>query len=149
GPCQRPVVGHRSRLDERHVAPRPQGPRGRRGAGRHPGPRPGAGPAGLTNVRRARRLRARRRCGRRRRKATRGVGIRTSGRVETTVALAAVDSSWGRTANSRRHDMVITHKLTALGLTAAIGLGAAAVPATGLAKATGPGKYTISEKSVY
>jgi len=69
--------------------------------------------------------------------------------VETTVALAAVDSSWGRTANSRRHDMVITHKLTALGLTAAIGLGAAAVPATGLAKATGPGKYTISEKSVY
>ena len=45
--------------------------------------------------------------------------------------------------------MVITHKLTALGLTAAIGLGAAAVPATGLAKAIGPGKYTISEKSVY
>jgi len=45
--------------------------------------------------------------------------------------------------------MVITHKLTALGLTAAIGVSAAAVPAASLAKATGPGKYSISEKSTY
>jgi hypothetical protein len=43
----------------------------------------------------------------------------------------------------------ITRKLTALGLTAAIGAGAAAAPATSLAKATGPGKYTVTAKTTY
>jgi hypothetical protein len=38
----------------------------------------------------------------------------------------------------------ITRKLTALGLTAAIAAGAAAAPATSLAKATGPGKHTVT-----
>ena len=42
----------------------------------------------------------------------------------------------------------ITRKLTAIGMTAAIGIGAAA-PATSLAKATGPGKYAVAVKSTY
>jgi hypothetical protein len=39
----------------------------------------------------------------------------------------------------------ISHKLTAIGLTAAIGVGAAAVPAASMAKATGPGSYTVTK----
>jgi hypothetical protein len=38
----------------------------------------------------------------------------------------------------------ITRKLTALGLTAAVGVGAAAVPATSMAKATGPGIHKVT-----
>jgi hypothetical protein len=40
----------------------------------------------------------------------------------------------------------ITRKLTALGLTAAIGAGAA-VPAAGLANSTGPGKHTVTTQT--
>jgi len=43
----------------------------------------------------------------------------------------------------------ISRKLTALGITAALGLGAATVPAAGLAKATTTGKHTVTVKSVY
>jgi hypothetical protein len=43
----------------------------------------------------------------------------------------------------------ITRKLTALGLTGAIGAGAAAAPAATLAKATGPGKHTVTAESTY
>jgi hypothetical protein len=39
----------------------------------------------------------------------------------------------------------ITRKLTAIGLTAAVGVGAAAVPAAGLAKATGPGTHVVTK----
>jgi hypothetical protein len=42
----------------------------------------------------------------------------------------------------------ISHKLTALAVTAALGIGAAA-PATGLAKATHRGKHTVSVTSTY
>jgi hypothetical protein len=43
----------------------------------------------------------------------------------------------------------ITRKLTALGLTAAIGAGAAAAPAASLANATHPGRYAVAAKSTY
>ena len=38
----------------------------------------------------------------------------------------------------------LSQKITALGLTAAVGIGAAAVPATSMAKAKGPGKHTVT-----
>jgi hypothetical protein len=38
----------------------------------------------------------------------------------------------------------ITRRLTAAGLALAVGAGAAAVPATSLAKATGPGTYKVT-----
>ena len=38
----------------------------------------------------------------------------------------------------------ISRKITALGLTAAVGIGAASVPAASMAKATGPGKHTVA-----
>ena len=37
----------------------------------------------------------------------------------------------------------LSQKITALGLTAAVGIGAAAVPAASMAKATSPGKHTV------
>ena len=40
-------------------------------------------------------------------------------------------------------------KITALGLTAAVGIGAASVPAASMAKATGPGKHTVVVSSTY
>ena len=43
----------------------------------------------------------------------------------------------------------ISRKLTALGLTAAIGVGAAAAPASSLAKAARDGRYTVSAATTY
>ena len=43
----------------------------------------------------------------------------------------------------------ISRKITALGLTAAVGIGAASVPAASMAKANGPGKHTVVAKSTY
>ena len=43
----------------------------------------------------------------------------------------------------------ISRRITALGLTAAVGIGAASVPATSLAKATGTGKHTVTATSTY
>ena len=43
----------------------------------------------------------------------------------------------------------VSRKLTALGVTAAIAAGAVAAPATSLAKATGPGRYTVSTATTY
>ena len=43
----------------------------------------------------------------------------------------------------------LTRKITALGITAAIAGGAAAAPAASLAKATGPGTYTVTAASTY
>jgi hypothetical protein len=37
----------------------------------------------------------------------------------------------------------ISRRITALGLTAAVGIGAASVPAASMAKATGPGRHTV------
>jgi hypothetical protein len=43
----------------------------------------------------------------------------------------------------------ISRKITALGLTAAVGIGAASVPAASMAKANGPGKHTVVVSSTY
>ena len=43
----------------------------------------------------------------------------------------------------------LSRKLTALGVTAAIAVGAAAAPAGSLAKATSPGRYTVSADATY
>ena len=43
----------------------------------------------------------------------------------------------------------ISQKLTALGITAAIAAGGAAVPSTGFADATAPGKHVVTAKSTY
>jgi hypothetical protein len=43
----------------------------------------------------------------------------------------------------------ITRRITGLGAAAAIAAGALAAPSAGLAKATGPGKHTVSTKATY
>jgi hypothetical protein len=43
----------------------------------------------------------------------------------------------------------ISRRITAIGITAAIAGSALAVPAASMAKATGPGKYTVTAASTY